>query len=77
MANAPPDYCAMLAKAEAAYDDWINGKGVIEFEDQNGERIRRSPANLPRLASRIQELRRLCDPFGAMQQRSRAIGFTF
>ena len=77
MASAPPDYCALLAKAEAAYDNWINGQGVVEFQDQNGERIKKSPANLDRLATRIAELRRLCDPCAAWRGRSRAIGFIF
>jgi hypothetical protein len=73
----PPDYCAMLATAEKTYDDWLNGKGVIEFQDQNGERIKRSPANLDRLAKRIAELRKLCNPLAALRNRPRAIGFTF
>ncbi len=78
MATVPPiDYCALLAKAEAAYEDWISGRGVIEFEDQNGERIRKSAANLPLLSARIAELRKLCDPLAALRNRPRAIGFTF
>lgn len=78
MATVPPvDYCALLAKAEAAYDDWISGKGVIEFEDQNGERIRKSAANLPALRNRIAELRKLCDPLAAYRNRHRGFGFTF
>ncbi len=67
----------MLAKAEAAYDEWINGQGVTEFQDQNGERIKRSPANLDRLAARIEELRRLCDPTYGLRRARPAIGFIF
>jgi len=77
MATAPPDYCALLAKAEKAYDDWINGNGILEFQDQNGERIKKSGANLPRLEQRIAELRRLCDPAAARRGMPRAIGFYF
>jgi hypothetical protein len=77
MASAPPDYCALLRAAEKTYDDWLQGRGVIEFQDQNGERIKRSPANLDLLATRIAELRRLCDPAAALRGRRRAIGFTF
>jgi hypothetical protein len=74
---AKPDYCALLVKAEAALDQLVTGGAVVEFEDQNGERVKYQPANANVLSARVEQLRRLCDANYARYSRPRPIGFLF
>lgn len=48
-----------LAEAELAYHRLMTGRSVQEVVDQNGERIRYTPASASRLAVYITELKAL------------------
>lgn len=72
-----PDYCALLAKAEAAIEAYYGGESVVEFEDQNGERVKYGAVNIALLEARAERLRRLCDPSYGRRAAPRPIGFIF
>lgn len=72
-----PDYCALLRSAEAAIEAYYNGTSVVEFEDQNGERVKYNNLNIAALEGRAERLRRLCDPCYGRLARTRPIGFLF
>lgn len=62
MVLSPEDrvrYTALLAEAEAAYHSVMIGGQVVDFSDQNGERVRYSAANAGRLHAYINGLRSL------------------
>lgn len=46
-----------LAEAELAYHRLMTGRSVQEVVDQNGERVRYSPASAVRLAAYIADLK--------------------
>lgn len=46
-----------LTAAEDAYHELMLGRSVVEVEDQNGERIKYTPANANRLATYIEKLK--------------------
>ncbi len=48
-----------LQEAETAYHELMAGRAVVEIRDQNGETVRYQAANAFRLATYIQELKRL------------------
>ena len=48
---------ARLAEAEAAYHNLMTGRSVSEVVDQNGERVRYTPANKNGLATYIADLK--------------------
>lgn len=50
-------YIALLEAAEAAYHSLMIGGQPVDFQDQNGERIRYSAANPGRLLTYINWLR--------------------
>lgn len=50
-------YMALLTEAEAAYHSVMIGGQVVDFQDQNGERVRYSAANAARLHAYINGLR--------------------
>lgn len=50
-------YTAMLERAEAAYDTLMLGGQVVDFTDQNGERVRYSAGNADALFNYINRLR--------------------
>ena len=52
----------MLDEAVAAYHRLMTGGGVYEYRDQNGEVVRYSRIDLPRLATYIQSLRAQLHP---------------
>lgn len=52
-------YLALLTAAEAAYHSVMIGGQVVDFQDQNGERVRYSTANAARLLAYINGLRSL------------------
>jgi hypothetical protein len=47
-----------LAEAEVAYHELVVGTSARVFVDQSGERIEYTPANAPRLAAYIADLKR-------------------
>lgn len=51
------DLTTRLAEAEEAYHALMTGQSVAELRDQNGELIRYTPANAPRLLAYIQSLK--------------------
>lgn len=57
-----------LAEAEAAYHELVMGTSARVFVDQSGERIEYTPANAPRLAAYIADLKRQlgAKPLGPM-----------
>lgn len=61
-------YQALLTEAEAAYHSVMIGGKVVDFQDQNGERVRYSSANGANLLNYINWLRSLLGqcPFGLM-----------
>lgn len=69
------DYCALLEQAQQAYNDYLTGKAVVEFQDQNGERVRYNAVNVNLLVSRIRELDALCNP--TVVRPRKPIGFLF
>lgn len=68
---------ARIAKLELIYDDLTSGRAVKRFEDQNGEKIEYSTANLALLQKRIIDLTGCLNPTVARAYRSRPIGFIF
>ena len=66
-----------IAKLETIYDELTSGTAVKRFEDQNGEKIEYSTANLTLLRQRIIDLTGCLDPTVARAYRSRPIGFIF
>lgn len=72
-----PDYCALLRKCEAAIESYYGGESVVEFEDQNGERVKYSAVNITALEGRAERLRRLCDPAYGRRAAPRPMGFIF
>lgn len=52
-------YAALLTEAETAYHSLMIGGQAVDFQDQNGERIRYTAANGTRLLSYINWLRGL------------------
>ena len=74
---ALPDYCALLAKAEAAIESYYGGESVVEFQDQNGERVKYGAATIGQLEARAERLRRLCDPSYGRKAAPRPVGFLF
>lgn len=66
-----------ITNLEIVYDEWVSGKGIKQFEDQNGESISYSPANLSLLKQRILDLTGCLDPSVARAYRARPIGFIF
>lgn len=66
-----------IAKLEAQYDALMSGTSVIEFIDQNGEKVRYSTANTDKLLAYINSLKaQLCDTF-SRRYRPRPMGFIF
>ena len=47
----------LLAEAETQYHKLLTGRSVVEFRDQNGELMRYTQPNAPRLAAYIQSLK--------------------
>lgn len=68
---------ARIARLEAIYDDLTSGRAVKRFEDQNGEKIEYSTANLALLQKRIIDLTACLNPVVARAYRARPIGFIF
>lgn len=68
---------ARIAKLELIYDDLTSGRAVKRFEDQNGEKIEYSTANLALLQKRIIDLTGCLNPTVARAYRARPIGFIF
>lgn len=68
---------ARIARLEAIYDDLTAGRAVKRFEDQNGEKIEYSTANLALLQKRITDLTGCLNPVVARAYRARPIGFIF
>lgn len=66
-----------IAKLETIYDELTSGTAIKRFEDQNGEKIEYSTANLTLLRQRIIDLTGCLDPTVARAYRSRPIGFIF
>jgi hypothetical protein len=68
---------ARLKRLEAFYDQIIGGTAIKRFEDQNGEKIEYSTANLTKLETTINELRACLDACFARYYRARPVGFIF
>jgi hypothetical protein len=68
---------ARLTRLEAFYDEIVTGKAVKRFEDQNGEKIEYSTANITKLETIINELRACLDASFARYYRARPVGFIF
>lgn len=69
------NYCALLDEARTAYNNLRMGKAVVEFEDQNGERVRYNATNIDKLREWIKELEDLCNP--GLRTYRKPIGFLF
>ena len=71
-------YAALLVEAEAAYHSVLMGGKVVDFQDQNGERVRYASSNAADLLRYINWLRDLLGmcPFGIMRP-SRPAGVLF
>jgi len=66
-----------IVKLEAQYDKIISGTSVVEFVDQNGEKVRYSAANAANLLAHINRLKAMVDPCHAKKYQSRPVGFIF
>jgi hypothetical protein len=66
-----------IVKLEAQYDKIISGTSVVEFVDQNGEKVRYSAANAANLLAHINRLKAMIDPCFANRYKSRPVGFIF
>lgn len=62
---------------EAAYDRLVSGEAVVEFTDQNNERVRYTTANQSKLLELINALKAMVDCNFARRYRPRPIGFIF
>lgn len=47
---------ARLDRAQATYENWVNGEYVSSFTDQNGERVTYSSGGMSRLTALIAKL---------------------
>lgn len=68
---------ARIAVLEARYDALMSGGAVVEFQDQNGEKVRYSSANAGKLLAYINELKAQLDCSFARTYRPRPMGFIF
>lgn len=67
----------MLAEAEAAYHKLMTGTAVVEFTDQNGDKVRFSSANQQKLYLYIQQMRAALNPACAPRCGNGPVGFLF
>lgn len=68
---------ARLTRLEQHYDDLTSGRAVKRFEDQNGEKIEYTTANLTKLETLINELRSCLDSSFSSYYKPRPVGFIF
>ena len=69
---------AMLVEAEAAYHALLTGTAVVEVVDQNGEKVRFTPANRYALQNYIGTMRaELCQQAGFGVNPNSPMGFFF
>lgn len=74
----PLDPCTLLAQARKARHDFLTGKSISEFRDQNGESVKyRNFASLSDIDQYIRDLDAECNPGSVRASRPRAIGFIF
>lgn len=59
----PPDACALLMEADAAWHALNTGASVRAVTDQNGERLEFSTANRAGLLAYIKQLAPLCTAY--------------
>jgi len=77
MACPNPYTEAMLTEAESAYHKLMTGTAVVEFTDQNGDKVRFSQASRSNLYQYIQTIRAALYPDCATKINSRPAGFLF
>ena len=68
---------ARIARLQIIHEEWVSGKAVKRFEDQNGEKIEYSTANLAALEKLILFLSGCLNPTIARAYRPRPMGFVF
>ena len=72
------DPCTLLAQARQARHDYLTGKGISEFRDQNGESVKYNAfKNIGDLDNYIAELDRQCNPTAPLVASRRPLGFFF
>lgn len=76
--NCPVPYTqAMLDEAEKAYHSLMTGTAVVEFTDQNGDKVRFQQSNRQNLYMYIQTIRKALYPACATRNGSGPVGFLF